>query len=598
MTIIPFGNGRATTPLCLKLSPSARRERRVNSHPEIAQLSQESSENLQTKSLGFYQANKPLWIGIYLLLVLILFFYFLCAAQTGLYYVYPIDDVYIHLSIARNLAEHGIWGTSPSGFVSASSSVAWPLQMAGLISLFGPQDWIPLALNIAYGILVLVILYVIFQDAGLPNRAKGWLLIFITLTNCLPLLVLQGMEHVMQIACTLAFSYCAARVMARENPTMKDSAFLWILAFLMTSCRYEGIFLILAVMIVGIIQRRWREVFVLPVVGAAPILLFGLYSVANGGYWLPNPIIVKSDLGNARTFALFVRLMLEVKLNTFSELTVVLLPTVAALVGVLLDSKGPQKLRKRDRFFVFIVVLTTGMHIFGAKVGWFMRYEAYLVTLGVVSATLAWRYQIKSLTFEKLSENPQSLVNNCCVVLLWLCLTAPFFYRMGASLKNLPRASKNIHDQQIQMGRFLARYYHGQPAVINDLGATTWIGQIEPVDMAGLATKEIAHAISRREYSSDLLTKYAKEKGAGIAIVFNSRNWMPNPRPPEGWIHVGAWSVDRKIIVGERTVHFYALNADAAKKLTKELQQFANKLPNDVAQNGAYTKNLKKKTGG
>ena len=45
---------------------------------------------------------------------------------------YALDDPYIHMSIARSLAEHGVWGLDGARFASASSSVAWPLVLAAM----------------------------------------------------------------------------------------------------------------------------------------------------------------------------------------------------------------------------------------------------------------------------------------------------------------------------------------------------------------------------------------------------------------------------------------------------------------------------------
>ena len=45
-------------------------------------------------------------------------------------FVYTLDDAYIHLTIGRTLAEHGVWGVSPREYSSASSSPLWTILLA------------------------------------------------------------------------------------------------------------------------------------------------------------------------------------------------------------------------------------------------------------------------------------------------------------------------------------------------------------------------------------------------------------------------------------------------------------------------------------
>ncbi|MEI6503653.1 MAG: hypothetical protein WCP21_21810 [Armatimonadota bacterium] len=43
--------------------------------------------------------------------------------KSGCRLVYPLDDTYIHLAMARNLVHHGVWGVTPYEFSSTSSSL-------------------------------------------------------------------------------------------------------------------------------------------------------------------------------------------------------------------------------------------------------------------------------------------------------------------------------------------------------------------------------------------------------------------------------------------------------------------------------------------
>src|SRR5579872_2269757 len=73
-------------------------------------------------------------------------------------FMYPLDDTFIHMALARNLAFHGVWGMNPYAFASASSSVLYTILLATLFKIFSVHVLIPFVLNgiVAIGVLVVV----------------------------------------------------------------------------------------------------------------------------------------------------------------------------------------------------------------------------------------------------------------------------------------------------------------------------------------------------------------------------------------------------------------------------------------------------------
>ena len=102
-------------------------------------------------------------IGLYLGLVGILLWVSL--ARTGGTFVYAQDDPYIHLALARTLADHGVWGIRPGQFASASSSPLWTVLLAVLWKLGAHAVWVPFALNILFGVAFLVCCWVVRSAA-------------------------------------------------------------------------------------------------------------------------------------------------------------------------------------------------------------------------------------------------------------------------------------------------------------------------------------------------------------------------------------------------------------------------------------------------
>src|SRR5215831_17990394 len=53
--------------------------------------------------------------------------------------VFPLDDTYIGMALARNLALHGVMGFSATHFASATSCPGFLLLLAGVYRLTGPN---------------------------------------------------------------------------------------------------------------------------------------------------------------------------------------------------------------------------------------------------------------------------------------------------------------------------------------------------------------------------------------------------------------------------------------------------------------------------
>ncbi|OCA71655.1 hypothetical protein [Chryseobacterium arthrosphaerae] len=71
----------------------------------------------------------------------------LMLSETENYFTYILDDAYIHLAIARNFAQHGVWGVTEYMFSSSSSSPAFTFLLSGLIYISGNNELIPLIFN-------------------------------------------------------------------------------------------------------------------------------------------------------------------------------------------------------------------------------------------------------------------------------------------------------------------------------------------------------------------------------------------------------------------------------------------------------------------
>ena len=383
----------------------------------------------------------------------------------------------------------------------------------------------------------------------------------------MPPLVLVGQEHVLHATLTLAF----AGLLTLAPPR----AALLLIAPALTVMRYEGLFLVFIACLVLAARRRFAFALALGVVSLLPPALYGLVSLAHGWYALPNPVILKGALGEGLTG--WRRLALVPFLGGWGELlrTPHLL-ALAVLAGVTLLARWRSP-SSREGTLLIVFIGTAILHLQYARTGWFYRYEAYLVALGIVAAAVALDGLGDRVRPRWLPVALASAVALVCAV------------RGVRAHLETPGAVGNIYEQQIQMGRFLARYYPGEPVAANDIGAIDWLADLRVLDLWGLASREVAEAKLRGRYTTTGIAELARSRGVRVAVIYE--RWLdPAGGIPTEWVRAGRWRVASNVVLGDRTVAFYAVDPAEAEPLADHLRAFAPELPPGVAQLGFYTR--------
>ncbi len=174
------------------------------------------TNNVSQPTVKSVESNlkKPLLVRHFPLFVALTFFWSLVVGitlsilrQNDNHLVYAIDDAYIHLAVAKNLAQHGVWGVTPYEFSSSSSSLLWTLLLTTLSLFFGANELLPLILNVIFGSLIVVLVYFNISRYKVSNFYKSLtLLAVIILTPLLPL-IFSGMEHVLQSLISVGFCF-------------------------------------------------------------------------------------------------------------------------------------------------------------------------------------------------------------------------------------------------------------------------------------------------------------------------------------------------------------------------------------------------------
>ena len=121
--------------------------------------------------------------------------------------IYPLDDTYIHMSIAKNLALYNNWGISPNQFQSASSSILYTIILSGLFKIFSVNTLIPFIVNLIAGVVLIFVIQHKLQKENTGFTSQFIILLLVIFFTPLPTLIISGMEHTLQCLFTFLFIF-------------------------------------------------------------------------------------------------------------------------------------------------------------------------------------------------------------------------------------------------------------------------------------------------------------------------------------------------------------------------------------------------------
>src|SRR6185312_17549873 len=103
-----------------------------------------------------FNESIPLLAAVVILLLSVFLIRNSALHHTNGIFTYPLDDTYIHMAVAKNLAFHNNWGINSHDFGSASSSILYTLLLALSFKIFSLHVAIPFIINLVAGIILLI----------------------------------------------------------------------------------------------------------------------------------------------------------------------------------------------------------------------------------------------------------------------------------------------------------------------------------------------------------------------------------------------------------------------------------------------------------
>jgi hypothetical protein len=479
--------------------------------------------------------------------------------------IYALDDAYIHMAVAKTLANHGIWGCTPFHFSSSSSSLLWTFVLGVAYRTFGVHDCTPLVLNIALAIGTLVVVNSSLTRFGAPPVLRASAMLGIVLAFPLPGMVLMGMEHILHLLLTIAFA--AAAVSALTNPEesaprrRRQTVALCLMGALLGGSRYEGFFLI-GLVCLGFLLRRqvWRAVLV-GIASLLPVVAFGAISVANGSYFLPNPLMIKAVGEKSSTLsALFKPFGSEdlAFLQNNRAMPILLVLSLLAVLALWRMRRGAWPATLLFPLLLAAMILLHGHFVF-SPLYWAYRYDAYLVGFGLFAAAVV----LVEL------PTPQALAPGALPALL-VALLVPVLGDVREGL--VPEAEiegmRGTYLEQYQSAQLIERYYPNAAVIVNDLGAVTYYTRARILDLVALGDLEPLVIMRNSPYTSREVVRWTQPYGPKIAIV--SLGWgVAVPLIPPEWIRVAVVEMPPH---GHR-VGFYAVDHKESWTLRASIAQ-------------------------
>ena len=475
-----------------------------------------------------------LWGSILILLLISLI-------RSGWHFSYVLDDAFIHMAIAKNIAENGTWGVNPGSFASASSSMGYTLFLALFFYIFGANIYIPFIIGFISVTFIIILMYILFLKLQLSERNLFILLVCVIVFVPLPSLVFTGMEHGLQMIFDILFFYYAVKVLSDvnfkdQNWITQDKIILLILSPLVILIRYEGLFLVGAVCFIFLLKKKFLYTIILGGIGIIPIALFGLYSISQGGFILPNPVLVKNTTSGESLESLPFYLTFLVQLAMVPHLYI---PIVVSLIIFFKGFSNKRMQWNRNTISAFVFLATTFLQLLLARIWMFFRYEAYLVLIGFYITIIFLKDYIPLLR-----KYRPKLKHNKLVARLMLIMVIVMTGRGVASYIRVPYATVNIYEQQMQMGYFLHTYYNDGVVAANDIGAISYFSNATIVDLMGLATQDVADLMIKGNRTTESIQEICIEKNVSIAILYDF--WFDGvhgPKLPSEWKKVGEWEI-------------------------------------------------------
>lgn len=426
-------------------------------------------------------------------------------AASTLYYRlgFPLDDSWIHLTYARNLAVYGEWAFQPGMSSAGSTAPLWTALLSiGFFLKLAPYIWTYLlGMLLLWGMGLFGEMAVRRLSPAYQSRIP-WVGLFLIVEWHLVWSAASGMETLMH---ALIVTIVLGMLMSGSRRFMT----LGLLAGLSVWVRPDGITLLGPIAVhalagKGAGEKRWRDLSLFAIGFASLFVPYLLFNLLLAGTPMPNTFYAKQAEYAVWQARPFLSRLGELSLQFFAGPSLALLPGVIGWFVVSLRKRDWSTLATMVWFvgylFLYVERLPAyqhGRYVMPAMPIFFLW--GLIAVIALVRSKLFGRYQWAVVTGWRF------MVGMLCVT-FWL-YGAYFFSQDVALIESEMVASAKWVSKNVPQGEIIAAH---------DIGALGYYDDHALIDLAGLVSPEVIPFIRDEER----LTEYLDESDAAYLVVF------------------------------------------------------------------------------
>ncbi|PIE06771.1 MAG: hypothetical protein CSA74_10660 [Rhodobacterales bacterium] len=488
-------------------------------------------------------------------------------STTGGVFEYPLDDTYIHLALAEQIAQ-GNYGINAGERAAPGSSLVFPL----LLTPFAGQPfqrYLPVLWSLVGLVGAAWIWGRLLFEAGYGRREWRWFGLaaaaLVPTVLQLPQVAFLGMEHTLHTAGALLVVLGLYRYLTGTGATRGAAVLVIVGALIGSAFRLEA--MALGLLAGGVLFFTGQRLFgaLAWLAALLPVVLFSAVLLSLGLEAMPSSVHVKlaqfGQLGDDR----LIKRLASVIWNMSQPGGYLLGVFSSALLVLPLFLPGLRA--SRLKLLSFTLGAAGVAHLLAGQIGWLRRYENYALIVTAVGLLVVLAPVTKPAT-------PRLPV----AAALTAMLAAGLFAYPPGSIKMLPGGAHTILVQQGEMARF-AQDYLDAPVAVNDIGRVAWANPNFVLDLWGLASEE-ARRIRLNHRKPGWAGRLTAARNVPVAMVYD--NWIKDGIGAD-WVRIGQLDLNiPRYFLGGDSVAFYATSPDQVDMLRGKLAEWVPTLRRGV----------------